>query len=74
MIPPNPSPTKAGGKPCPICQGPVVAEPRASHFPFCSQRCQLADLGRWLDGKYAIPRPLNDDDFADPDLNPPQGE
>jgi endogenous inhibitor of DNA gyrase (YacG/DUF329 family) len=24
-------------------------------FPFCSDRCRLVDLGRWLDGKYQIP-------------------
>ena len=23
--------------------------------PFCSRRCQSLDLGRWLDGSYAIP-------------------
>lgn len=24
-------------------------------FPFCSERCRLIDLGRWIDGAYAIP-------------------
>jgi len=24
-------------------------------FPFCTSRCQLIDLGRWIDGDYAIP-------------------
>jgi len=23
-------------------------------FPFCSRRCQLIDLGRWLDGDYRV--------------------
>jgi endogenous inhibitor of DNA gyrase (YacG/DUF329 family) len=23
-------------------------------FPFCSQRCRLIDLGRWLGGSYRI--------------------
>jgi endogenous inhibitor of DNA gyrase (YacG/DUF329 family) len=23
--------------------------------PFCSERCKLADLGRWLGGEYRIP-------------------
>jgi uncharacterized protein len=31
-------------------QGPVPAT-----FPFCSERCKLIDLGRWLDGKYQVP-------------------
>lgn len=43
---------------CPICKKPVN-EPRADSpagtFPFCSDRCKLIDLGRWLDGKYQIP-------------------
>jgi hypothetical protein len=23
--------------------------------PFCSERCKLADLGRWLSGDYRVP-------------------
>ena len=23
--------------------------------PFCSERCKLADLGRWLRGEYRVP-------------------
>jgi endogenous inhibitor of DNA gyrase (YacG/DUF329 family) len=23
--------------------------------PFCSERCKLADLGRWLQGDYRVP-------------------
>jgi uncharacterized protein len=26
-------------------------------FPFCTDRCRLIDLGRWIDGVYAIPGP-----------------
>ncbi|MGN6507092.1 MAG: DNA gyrase inhibitor YacG [Tepidisphaeraceae bacterium] len=51
---------------CPICKTPVPdpadrpapppgAAPAKSYFPFCSERCKLVDLGRWLDGKYQIP-------------------
>ena len=25
------------------------------HFPFCSKRCKLIDLGAWFDEKYMIP-------------------
>jgi endogenous inhibitor of DNA gyrase (YacG/DUF329 family) len=28
--------------------------PDKACFPFCSERCKLIDLGRWLDGKYQI--------------------
>jgi endogenous inhibitor of DNA gyrase (YacG/DUF329 family) len=42
---------------CPICKRPVPApDPNApGPYPFCSERCKLIDLGRWLDGKYQIP-------------------
>ena len=42
---------------CPICKKPVPDdEPdRPKTYPFCSDRCKLIDLGRWLDGKYQIP-------------------
>jgi endogenous inhibitor of DNA gyrase (YacG/DUF329 family) len=44
---------------CPICKRPVEARDDATapnqFFPFCSERCKLIDLGRWLDGKYQIP-------------------
>jgi endogenous inhibitor of DNA gyrase (YacG/DUF329 family) len=45
---------------CPICKKPVAAPdddaaPKPAHFPFCSDRCKLIDLGRWLDGKYQVP-------------------
>jgi len=38
--------------------------------PFCSERCKLADLGRWLGGEYRIPvadspSPQDDDDHDD---------
>lgn len=36
---------------CPICQKPVVPKFR----PFCSERCKLIDLHRWLKGTYVIP-------------------
>jgi uncharacterized protein len=53
---------------CPICKSPLPppAPGQRSFSPFCSERCKLIDLGRWLDGKYQIPvretdRDLNDD-------------
>jgi len=35
---------------CPICEKPAQSRYR----PFCSRRCADLDLGRWLDGSYAI--------------------
>lgn len=50
---------------CPICKKPVAESESArkgSPFPFCSERCKLIDLGRWLDGKYQVP--VADDEDA----------
>lgn len=35
--------------------GPDAPRPHARLFPFCSERCKLIDLGRWLDGVYQVP-------------------
>jgi endogenous inhibitor of DNA gyrase (YacG/DUF329 family) len=44
---------------CPTCKKaipePPAGEDLPKHFPFCSDRCKLIDLGRWLDGKYQVP-------------------
>jgi uncharacterized protein len=44
---------------CPTCKKEVPEPPPGEKlppaFPFCSDRCRLIDLGRWLDGKYQIP-------------------
>ena len=57
---------------CPICKRAVddatVGKP-GSTFPFCSERCKLIDLGRWLDGKYQIPV-VEDEEAKSP---PPEG-
>lgn len=41
---------------CPICRRPA-AERSAdqSPWPFCSQRCRLIDLGKWLGEEYRMP-------------------
>ncbi|MGD0579383.1 MAG: DNA gyrase inhibitor YacG [Bryobacteraceae bacterium] len=38
---------------CPTCKKRV--ELGTAYFPFCSERCQLIDLGRWADEEYCIP-------------------
>ena len=36
--------------------------------PFCSERCRLADLGRWLGGEFRIPgTPLPEAENEDAD-------
>ncbi len=39
---------------CPICQREFRPEDSTA-MPFCSQRCRLLDLGRWLDERYGLP-------------------
>jgi endogenous inhibitor of DNA gyrase (YacG/DUF329 family) len=42
---------------CPICARVFAIAGLADlpSFPFCSERCRLIDLGRWIDGAYVIP-------------------
>jgi uncharacterized protein len=42
---------------CPICSRSYEVDrfDDLPTFPFCSERCRLIDLGRWIDGAYAIP-------------------
>ncbi len=49
---------------CPTCNRQLEAATpeQLPHRPFCSRRCKLADLGRWLDEEYRISRPLGPDD------------
>ncbi len=42
---------------CPICKKPV--EPGTPHFPFCSERCRIIDLGSWASEKYVISTPAH---------------
>ncbi|MEB2283190.1 MAG: DNA gyrase inhibitor YacG [Myxococcales bacterium] len=55
---------------CPTCRARVQWQDNPCR-PFCSERCQLADLGGWVAEQYRIPgSPLGvdmlDDDESDP--------
>ena len=39
---------------CPTCKQLATREGNKL-FPFCSERCNLVDLGRWLNEEYRIP-------------------
>ena len=45
---------------CPTCKKDFFVEQKeeAPFRPFCSKRCKLVDLGRWLDGTYSVTEPL----------------
>jgi endogenous inhibitor of DNA gyrase (YacG/DUF329 family) len=42
--------------PCPICQRSSTWEHNIWR-PFCSERCQLTDLGTWAAEQYRVPGP-----------------
>lgn len=48
---------------CPECAKPSEHKYR----PFCSKRCADLDLGRWLNGSYAIPVVEEDSGSLDAD-------
>ena len=41
---------------CPTCKVNVDTDPetRPKDYPFCSERCRMLDLSKWLDGDYRI--------------------
>jgi hypothetical protein len=43
---------------CPTCKKVLPEGLETRTFPFCSQRCKMVDLGRWLDEDYTISEPL----------------
>jgi uncharacterized protein len=40
---------------CPICKKPADLSPKNRFRPFCSERCQMIDLGTWAAGEYRVP-------------------
>ena len=65
---------------CPICgrETQFNAEPVG---PFCSKRCKLMDLGKWMTEEYRVSEPLRPEHFAEfegleggPELDRPADE
>jgi endogenous inhibitor of DNA gyrase (YacG/DUF329 family) len=58
---------------CPICGKPGVEQ----HRPFCSRRCALIDLGRWIGGNYRVPTTENNEEEEEapgPEDEPDEGD
>ena len=67
-------------KSCPECKKRFSYASVSDHkwFPFCSERCKLIDLGRWVNNEYAFVEDLsrgndmndqiNFDEIEDPDV------
>ncbi|MEM7083684.1 MAG: DNA gyrase inhibitor YacG [Pseudomonadota bacterium] len=47
----SPSPPQVA---CPHCQAPSEFSDANAYRPFCSERCQLIDLGDWFDEEHRI--------------------
>ena len=45
-----------------------------AHGPFCSHRCKLIDLGKWLGGEHVISEPLRPEHFEKFADLPPGGD
>ncbi len=60
---------------CPTCKKQVAWSKDNAFRPFCSERCQLIDLGAWADGSYAIPtKESPTDDEENTPTTPPENE
>jgi len=52
---------------CPTCKKFVDVSKENRFRPFCSERCQLVDLGTWAEEGFRIPGHKLDDDTVHPD-------
>ena len=60
---------------CPSC-GKSAEWQDNPHRPFCSERCKLVDLGKWVNEEYRVPgKPVQDqpEEAGEAD-HPPQNE
>ena len=52
---------------CATCRKPITTRVTNPDFPFCSERCQMQDLGNWLDEVYRVPVSPNSTERSLPD-------
>jgi len=55
---------------CPMCEKKVQFDDKEKlppNFPFCSKRCKLIDLGKWLNEEYTISDPITEESLLDDD-------
>jgi endogenous inhibitor of DNA gyrase (YacG/DUF329 family) len=59
---------------CPICGKPTTWQDNPNR-PFCSERCQLIDFGKWADEEYRVPTPGDHStEYLEPDEARPADE
>jgi len=57
---------------CPICDAAMPGNRKDyPDYPFCSRRCRLVDLGRWLGEGYRVAAPDADDRSTPADADDP---
>jgi endogenous inhibitor of DNA gyrase (YacG/DUF329 family) len=54
---------------CPICEREFDPASPSAAKPFCSERCRLVDLGRWLGEGYSLPSARRGDATANEDAD-----
>ncbi|HSW44135.1 MAG TPA: DNA gyrase inhibitor YacG [Phycisphaerae bacterium] len=61
---------------CPTCgkEAPYVFMDEVPFHPFCSRRCKLVDLGKWLNEEYRVSEEFPESDRPPPDSSPPRQE
>jgi endogenous inhibitor of DNA gyrase (YacG/DUF329 family) len=53
---------------CPICDAAMPGNSQEyPDYPFCSRRCRVIDLGRWLGEEYRVPDPTPIDQHSTSD-------
>ncbi len=55
-------------KKCPTCSKPVEWQDNPFR-PFCSERCQLVDFGKWISEEYRVPGKPGPAESAEDDEN-----
>lgn len=58
---------------CPIC-GKLFDPATTEAMPFCSKRCKLIDLSRWLDERYGLPLPQETEEEDEQPSRPENSE
>lgn len=58
---------------CPRC-GKKIEHPDPTCRPFCSDRCKLLDLGKWISEEYRIAAVETVEDKSDPIFKPDNPE
>jgi len=49
---------------CPICKAETTWEENPDR-PFCSERCRLMDLGKWVSEEYKVEGEMLEDEVPD---------